>query len=306
MTFDLRHLRCFVAVADEGHFGRAASRLAMTQPPLSVAIRQLEDTVGVRLIDRSSRGVQITAAGEALLPQARALLAAAAEAVLTARHVGQGARGRLRVGFVGSLLFAGLPQWLAQFQQTHPGIEVALVELNSQEQLDALGRGELEVGFVLARRVPAALQAVTVHEAPLLACLPTGHEAASSKRLTLARLRDDPFVLFSRQVSPDYHARILDACAEAGFDPKVRHELRNWLSVVAFVSQGMGVAIVPEPLAQSGMAGVVFRPLTGTRITSTLQCVWPVGPVRSPALAGLLQAVFEVTAPGEAARIASA
>ncbi|MDM0044449.1 LysR family transcriptional regulator [Variovorax dokdonensis] len=306
MAFDLRHLRCFLAVADEGHFGRAAAKLAMTQPPLSVAIRQLEDTVGVRLIDRSSRGVQITAAGEALVPQARALLAAAAEAVLTARHVGQGARGRLRVGFVGSLLFAGLPQWLALFQEAHPGIEVALVELNSQEQLDAMGRGELDVGFVLARRVPSVLQAVTVHEAPFVACLPAGHPAASSKRLSLERLRDDPFVLFSRQVSPDYHARIIDACAEAGFDPKVRHELRHWLSVVAVVSQGMGVAIVPAPLAQSGMAGVVFRPLSGARVTSILQCVWPVGPVRSPAVLGLLNVVFSAAAPDALARIAGA
>lgn len=295
MTFDLRHLRCFLAVAEEGHFGRAATRLAMTQPPLSVAIRQLEDAVGVRLIDRTSRGLRITAAGESLLPQARAVLAAAAEAALTAREIGRGARGRLRIGFVGSLLFGGLPQWLQQYQEANPGIEVALVELNSQEQLHALGRGELDAGFVLARRVPPTLQVVTVHEAPFVACLPKGHAAASARRLSLARLRDEPFVLFSRQVSPDYHARIIEACAEAGFDPKVRHELRHWLSVVALVSQGMGVAIVPEPLAQSGMAGVVFRPLSGTKIMSTLQCVWPQGPAHSPALAALLAVVTAAT-----------
>lgn len=303
MTFDLRHLRCFLAVAEEGHFGRAATRLAMTQPPLSVAIQQLEDTVGARLIDRTSRGLRITAAGEALLPQARAVLAAAREAMLTAREIGRGARGRLRVGFVGSLLFGGLSQWLQQFQETSPGIEVALVELNSQEQLDALGRGELDAGFVLARRVPPTLQAVTVHEAPFVACLPAGHAAASARRLSLAGLRDEPFVLFSRQVSPDYHARIVDACADAGFDPKVRHELRHWLSVVALVSQGMGVAIVPEPLAQSGIAGVVFRPLSGTQVLSTLQCVWPQGPARSPALAAMLRAVFGAAAPGALGRV---
>lgn len=296
MTFDLRHVRCFLAVAEEGHFGRAASRLAMTQPPLSVAIRQLEDTVGTRLIDRTSRGVKVTAAGEALLPQARALLAAASEAVLTAREIGRGARGRLRVGFVGSLLFAGLPQWMRQFQEALPGIEVALVELNSQEQLDALSRGELDAGFVLARRVPAGLQAATVHESPFVACLPSGHPAASAKRLTLGRLSEEPFVLFSRQVSPDYHARILEACAEAGFDPKVRHELRHWLSVVALVSQGMGVAIVPAPLKMSGMSGVVFRPLTGTRVMSTLQCVWPEGKPRTAALDALLDVVRNTAA----------
>lgn len=295
MAFDLRHLRCFLAVAEEAHFGRAAARLSMTQPPLSVAIRQLEDTVGVRHIDRTSRGVRITAAGEALLPQARALLAAAAEAALTAREVGRGARGRLRIGFVGSLLFGGLPQWLRLYQEANPGIEVALVELNSQEQLDALGRGELDAGFVLARRVPPALQAVTVHEAPFVACVPAGHPAATARRLALKRLRDEPFVLFSRQVSPDYHSRIVQACAEAGFDPKVRHELRHWLSVVALVSQGMGVAIVPETLSHSGMAGVVFRPLSGAALMSTLQCVWPAGRAKSPALEALLALVIDTS-----------
>lgn len=127
--------------------------------------------------------------------------------------------------------------------------------------------------------------------------------AAPARRLSLAGLRDEPFVLFSRQVSPDYHARIIDACADAGFDPKVRHELRHWLSVVALVSQGMGVAIVPEPLAQSGIAGVVFRPLSGTQVLSTLQCVWPQGPARSPALAAMLRAVFGAAAPGALGRV---
>lgn len=303
MGFDLRHLRCFIAVAEEGHFGRAAERLAMTQPPLSVAVRQLEEAVGARLIDRTSRGLKLTDAGAALLPQAKALVAAAADAALNAREVGRGQRGRLRIGVVGSLLYAGLPKWLKRFQDRHPGIDVALVELNSQEQLDALQRGELDAGFVLARRIPPELQAATVHESPFVACLPQGHAAARARRISLATLRDEPFVLFSRQVSPDYHARILDACAEAGFEPKVRHELRHWLSVVALVSQGMGVAIVPQPLARSGMAGVVFKPLVGTRAISTLQCVWPEGRRRSQAVSELLRVVLDAAAPGAAAAL---
>ena len=303
MSFDLRHLRCFVAVAEEQHFGRAAQRLAMTQPPLSVAIRQLEDAVGNRLVERTSRGAALSAAGQALLPQARALLAGAAEAALLARDVGRGARGRLRIGFVGSLLYGGLPQWLRRFQAAQPGLEVALVELNSQEQLAALARGELDAGFVLARRVPPGLQAVTVQTAPFVACLPADHPSARARRLPLARLRDEPFVLFSRQVSPDYHARIVDACAAAGFDPRVRHELRHWLSVVALVSQGMGVAIVPATLARAGMTGVVFRPLAGAELSSVLQCVWPQGRPGTPALQALLRVVFADAAPAAAAQL---
>lgn len=291
LGFEFRHLRCFVALADELHFGRAAQRLAMTQPPLSVAIRQLEDAVGAPLFERGTRGVRLTAAGQAFRAHATSLLAAADEAAATAREVAGGAVGRLRVGLVGMLLYRGLPDWLQAFRRTHPGIEVALIELNSQQQLDALVRGELDLGFVHGRRIPAALQAQAVFSEPFVACLPAGHAAAHARRLRLDTLRDEPFILFSRQVSPDYHAQIVELCAQAGFYPRVRHELRHWLSVVALVSQGLGVSVVPAPLQRAGLAGAVFRPLADIDARSELRCVWS-ATAEVPALPAFLRTVL--------------
>jgi DNA-binding transcriptional LysR family regulator len=276
---EFRHLRCFVAVAEELHFGRAARRLAMTQPPLSLNIRQLEEDIGARLFDRDSKGVRLTAAGLAFRPQALALLARAEEALVLAREVGAGATGRLRVGFVGSMLFRGLPDRLQRFQSAHERLEVVLHELNSQEQIDALVNDELDLGFIHTDRVPAPLRTQHMDGERFVACIPTTHPAAGRRTVRLAQLADDPFVLFARSASPDYYARIIDMCREAGFYPRVRHEVRHWLSVVAVVAQGMGVSVVPAPLQRSGITGAEFRLIGGIAPTagafqSHVYCVW--------------------------------
>jgi DNA-binding transcriptional LysR family regulator len=275
---EFRHLRCFLMLAEELHFGRAAQRLAMTQPPLSLNIRQLEESIGARLFDRDSKGVRLTAAGLAFRDAAKSLMARADEARRLARDVDAGSVGRLRVGFVGSVLFGGLPQWLARFQVEQPRIEVALSELNSQEQVDALMRDELDLGFVHTPRVPAEVHAQLLHEDPFVCCLPAAHPLARRRKLPLTALRDEPFVMFSRRASPDYFARILAMCNEFGFQPHVRHEVRHWLSVVSVVGQGMGVAVVPAPLQRSGMAGAVFRPLADDVRPSPVYAVWKMQP----------------------------
>ena len=288
---EFRHLRYFLAVAEELHFGRAAQRLSITQPPLSLNIQQLEASVGARLFDRDSKGVRLTAAGAAFQDAARALLARADEARQLAREIEGGAVGRLRVGFVGSVLFRGLPQWLARFQAEHPRIEVRLSELNSQEQVDALVRDELDLGFVHTPRVPPELQVQLLHEDAFLCCLPADHALARRRRIALADLRNEPFVMFSRRASPDYFARIMAMCGSLGFQPRVRHEVRHWLSVVSVVAQGMGVAVVPAPLQRSGMAGAVFRPLADATLPSPVYCAWKAAldqPARSRFLAMVL------------------
>ena len=274
---EFRHLRYFLALAEELHFGRAAQRLAITQPPLSLNIQQLEASLGARLFDRDSKGVRLTAAGTAFRRSAQALLAQAEEARLLARGIDAGAIGRLRVGFVGSVLFRGLPQWLARFQADHPGIEVALSELNSQEQIDALMRDELDLGFVHTRRVPTELQTALLHTDAFMACVPAAHALAKRRKVSLLQLRDAPFVLFSRRASPDYYSRIVEMCGALGFYPNVRHEVRHWLSVVSLVAQGIGVSVVPAPLQRSGMAGAVFRPLLEDTPPSEVHCVWKKG-----------------------------
>jgi DNA-binding transcriptional LysR family regulator len=275
---ELRHLRCFLTLAEELHFGRAAQRLSMSQPPLSVAIQQLESSVGARLFLRNSKSVQLTAAGQALVPEARALLARARDSAQLVRDVDQGQAGSLRIGFVGAMLYRGLPQMLQLFQASHPRLRLQLHELSSAEQLAELSRDRLDVGFVHSAQVPPGLEHILVASQPLVACLAHTHalagQGAANAPLDLAALQGEPLALVSREVSPDYHDRILALCAQSGWSPVVRHELRHWLSVVSLVSQGMGVALVPEALQRSGLAGAVFVPLAQATPPYETRCLW--------------------------------
>jgi len=304
---EFRHLRAFVALAEERHFGRAAQRLAMTQPPLSTAIQQLEALVGARLFERSSRGVALTAAGAALLPRARALLAQATEAANEARDVGQGLAGQLRIGFAGTVLYRGLPEVLRRFGAAHPRLRLTLQELSSSEQLVELVHDRLDVGFVHTSRVPAGFSQIRVSSQPFVACLPAGHalagtgEAADAAAapdapaLALQALRDAPFAIVMRAVSPDYHDRIFAACADAGFEPALRFELRHWLSVVSVIAQGLGVGLVPAALQQAGLPGVVFRPLQQPLAPYDTHCLWRTARDLA-ALQAFLATVRQVTA----------
>jgi DNA-binding transcriptional LysR family regulator len=271
---ELRHLRYFVVLAEELHFGRAARRLHITQPPLSVNLRQLEGSVGAKLLERGSHGVKLTPAGEAFRRSALRVLAETSAAVRQARDVGSGVTSRVRVGFVGSMTFRGLPERLTAFRAAHPRVQVELIELNSAEQLDAIARGAIDLGFVHSSRVPPELRKKLFMTEPFVCCLPAGHPAARARRLDAERLRDDPLVLFSRGASPDYYERVLALCAELGLDPMVRHEVRHWLSVVSLVGKGMGIALVPRSLANAGIAGVRFRDLPETSIRSEVFAVW--------------------------------
>ena len=271
---ELRHLRYFTVLAEELHFGRAALRLSISQPPLSVAIRQLETSVGARLFERNSKEVRLTAAGLALQASARRLLAQAEEAALEARNVASGLAGRLRVGFVGAMLYRGLPQALRDFQARHPAVVVTLSELNSGEQVSELMHDRLDIGFLHTARLPAELESRLLLTEPFVCCLPAGHPLASRRKVPLAALKDEALVMFARNSSPDYYERILSICADAGFRPELRHEARHWLAVVSLVSQGLGVALVPEAMRRSALQGAVFRPLDRVTARSESYGVW--------------------------------
>ena len=273
-SLEFRHLRYFLALAEELHFGRAAQRLAISQPPLSVAIQQLEASVGARLFDRDSKGVRLTPAGEAFRGSAQGLLDRAEDACAQAREVQAGEVGRLRLGFVGSTLFNGLSAWLQAFQASHPKVEVVVVELNSQDQIDALLGEELDLGLVHTDRLPPALTSTPLYSEPFVACLPANHANAQLKKIPLATLSDQPFILFSRKGSPDYHARIVEICRQHGFYPRLQHEGRHWLSVVSLVSQGLGVSIVPAAFQRAGIQGAVFRPLAEAIEGSAVFAAW--------------------------------
>ena len=293
---ELRHLRYFLALADELHFGRAAQRLAISQPPLTVAIQQLEAEVGAPLFMRNSRGVQLTAAGLALMPAAQTALDQAAQALDVARDAASGQVGRLHIGFAGTVLYRGLPQMLRRFQAEHPRLALNLRELSSSEQLVELLHGRLDVGFAHVPRAPDGLAEQLVSSQPFVACVPQGHPLAAERAVPLAALAGEALAIVSREVSPDYHARILAACQAAGFAPQPLHELRHWLSVVSLVAQGLAVALVPEALRQSGLAGAVFVPVTdphGALPRYETRCLWRPAPDQ-PALGLFLQAVHSV------------
>ncbi len=287
---EFRHLRCFLALAEELHFGRAAARLAMTQPPLSLNIQQLEASVGAPLFVRNSRGVALTPAGQAFVPRARALLEAAGAAAREAREVAQGVSGQLRVGFAGTVLYRGLPQILRGFTQRHPRLKLVLREMSSSDQLIDLQHQRLEAGFVHTTRVPPGCSQVLVSRQAFVACVPAGHALARKRRLAPAALAGEPFVAISRAVSPDYHDRLLALCADHGFEPDVRFELRHWLSVVSVVAQGLGVSLVPAALQQAGLPGAAFVPLQGDSPTYETHCLWRDGG-ESAALAAFLDVV---------------
>lgn len=287
---EFRHLRYFLALAEELHFGRAARRLSISQPPLSLNIQQLEAFVGARLFTRNSKQVLLTAAGEAFVPRARALLEQAIEAARHARDVDQGIAGRLQVGFVGAMLYRGLPQVLREFQQKHPSLRLVLKELNSSDQLVALAHDQLNLGFVHTTRIPAEMSNVLFASEPLVCCLPTDHPLAGQRTVSLRLLQGEPFAVVARAVSPDYHERILSICTEAGFFPEIRYELRHWLSVVSLVSQGLGVALVPWALRQPAMAGAVFVPLDMQTTPYDTYCLWKTSH-DSAALTAFIQAV---------------
>lgn len=258
MELEPRLLRYFIAVAQERHFGRAAQRLHISQPPLSYAIRQLEELLGASLLERTSRHVALTEAGRVLYREAQGLLRQADEVGQLVRRVDAGLHGRLRIGFVGSMLYRGLPALLGALRTELPDVEHVLSEINSHDQIEAVRRGELDLGFIHANPVPREIGALDLMDEPFVVCMPETHPLAGRRRLDLKALSGEEFVMFAQAASPSYYATVMSLCVAAGFVPAVRHEVRHWLSVAALVSQGLGVSIVPACLARSGLAGTRF------------------------------------------------
>jgi DNA-binding transcriptional LysR family regulator len=271
---DLRQLRYFSTVAEELHFGRAARKLFISQPALSADIRRLEQELGVQLLERSSKAVTLTNAGQVLLREAKRLLQQADEARHLTLMSARGVMGRLRIGFVNSLIHRGLPEALERFETEHPSVDVTLSEMNTAEQIDALLRNQLDMGLSHSARFPASLHAEQLAVEPFLCCLPPAHPLAGRAGLSIKDLRDDAFILFPRRVSPYYHDQIIALCVEAGFSPRIKHEVRLWQTVVGMVEKSMGIALVPRSIALACGQHVACIPLEGVRATSETLCLW--------------------------------
>ncbi|HET7634234.1 MAG TPA: LysR substrate-binding domain-containing protein [Burkholderiales bacterium] len=268
---ELRHLRYFVAVAEELHFGRAAARLHVSQPPLSQQIRSLEDELGVRLFRRSTQHVELTEGGRALLPEARAVLARTERAIHAARSAARGEVQRLALSFVGSLDHELVSSVLNAFRKRHPRVAITLAQMTSVEQLAALREGEVDAGFVRLPLRHRALECELVVREPFFAVLPQTHRLAHKRRIEVAALADEPFVMFERHTHPGLHSAIVALCRASGFVPQVVQESERLQNIVVMVAGGIGVSLVPRSVSALKTPGAVFRPLTGAAAAATLE-----------------------------------
>jgi DNA-binding transcriptional LysR family regulator len=285
---ELRHLRYFVAVAEELHFGRGAARLHVAQPALSQQIKQLETELGVTLLARTKRHVALTEPGRLFLREARRTLAQAATAADVARRAAAGRVGRLRIGYVDSALWGVLPNVLAAFRQQYPAVELTLLERLPRQQLDALRHGDLDVGIAPPHAVPASFRTEAVSEEGVAVALPASHRLASRKSIAVADLADDPWVLVPARVPSRLRDLAVSACAAAGFVPRVAQEARQLDALVALVSAGLGVTFVPSTADRVPREGVVFRRLRGLDLRFRLVALWR-GEHETPALNSFLE-----------------
>jgi DNA-binding transcriptional LysR family regulator len=259
---ELRHLRYFVAVAEERHFGRAARRLHIAQPPLSRQIHALEAELGFALFDRSRRKVELTTAGEAFLSHARRVFETLEIGISAARRAASGRSGRITIAYPSSVAFSGLYEILRVFHTRSPSVEVSLRESPPQEQLEALKDGRIDVGFLRGPMHDDELASQEVKSEPLVVALPSRHPLAARARLSLEMLKEEPFVSFPRRRGPAFFDFLMRLCHDAGFAPNIVQEA-PYLDLVGLVAAGFGVAIVPASVKQARRPGVVFRPIAG-------------------------------------------
>jgi len=287
---DLRQLRHFVAVAEELHFGRAAERLAITQPPLSFSIGKLESSLGLPLLRRTTRDVSLTPAGKVLYQEAIKILALVRDAEGLAGRAARGELGMVHVGFVGSAVLTPLGEQIQAFGEAWPGVDVVVHELNSFEQIEALQRRQIDIGIIHPRAIPTGLSSGLLHAERFVCLLPASHPLADRPGIEVDWLRDEDFVLFPRYFSPEYYDKIVGVCAQAGFTPNIRHQVRHMLTIATLVSKNFGVSLVPQSVEVAALPNLVCRPLTGESKMSELLGIWR-DDEHSPAVLSMIEAL---------------
>jgi DNA-binding transcriptional LysR family regulator len=288
---ELRHLRYFAAVAEELHFGRAARRLGMAQPPLSQQIGRLEEMLGCALFTRRPR-VALTPAGEVLLGVARRSLAQVAQGVETTRRAGRGEAGVLTVGFAASVMLAPLPAVIRAFRDRHPGVELRLRELSTSAQVQALADGTIDVGFLREPAPDPEIACEPLVREPFVAVLPPAHPLAGRRGIPLDELAEEPFVHFPREVAPTLHDQVMALCRQAGFSPRVVQVAQEWLTIVGLVEAGLGVSLAPASFRRLRWGGVRYVPLSPRGMLTTIALCRPRG-VPSPTVDNFLRVVRE-------------
>lgn len=298
---DFRQLQLFIAVAEELHFGRAAARVGMAQPPFSQQISRLEREIGAVLLTRTSRRVRLTSAGERLLSGGRELIARRSELVADVVRAASGEAGSVRLGVGASASFALLSRAIARFRAEAPGVVLHLDDTVQAGVGSALISGDLDLALV---RGPFRYPGLTVESAlmePLAAVLPVDHPLAGQDRVELAALAAERFVLFPRASAPELHDAIVGMCVAGGFSPEITYEVEAWSSVISLVEAGLGVSIAPVSAADLTPAGVLCRPIADAGAKAELCLAYPARPM-SPAAERLASVIRRTLAPAEGPR----
>lgn len=267
---ELRHLRYFVAVAEELGFSRAADRLHMAQPPLCQQIRQLEQELGMQLFARTRRRVELSQAGRELLPEARRVLDQAESLVRTARRFVAGEIGSLKVGFSGAAAYAVMPAMLRKFRARFPNVALSLEEHTTERQIALLASHELDAGLVRlpVQDAPAALEFKTIVREPLLLAMPHRHRLSRGRSVAVTALAGEPFIVVARQAAPGLYDQIENLCRRAGFKPTIVQQATEIQTIVGLVSAAMGIAIVPASVRGLQGGRVIYRPLRPSQFTA--------------------------------------
>ncbi|ADD77143.1 YnfL [Pantoea ananatis LMG 20103] len=275
MNIELRHLRYFIAVAEELHFGRAAQRLHISQPPLSQQIMQLEAETGAQLFNRTNRSVQLTPAGAQFLQDARAILLQVEQATQRAARLYRGEEGELRIGFTSSAAFIGvMSDALYVFRQRWPNVHVQMQEINTRQQLAPLHEGKLDLGVMRNTPLPADLHHQLLLREPLCAVVHKAHPLATAGRITLQALAREPFVFFDPQVGTALYSEILDLLQRYQIRPYITQEVGEAMTILGLVATGLGVSILPASFSHARLANVVWLPLEEPDAESEMWLVW--------------------------------
>ncbi|EKM96172.1 LysR family transcriptional regulator [Stutzerimonas degradans] len=273
---ELRHLRYFVAVAEELHFGRAAELLRISQPPLSQQIQALEAELGVRLFDRTNRRVSLTDAGRLFLEETRRTLVQVDKSVDVVRRANQGEIGELQIGFTSSAPFTSiLPRAILAFREAFPAVHLALQEMTSKQVVEAVQDETLQVGMIRPFALPAGLQTTELFSEPLVALMHAGHPLASGSEegICLAELAAEPFVFFPRSYGTGLYDQLLNLARQAGFNPRIAQEANEALTIIGLVAAGLGVSVLPASFQRIRIDGVAFRTLLDKDATTAVWLV---------------------------------
>ncbi len=271
---ELRHLRYFVAVAEELHFGRAATRLLIVQPSLSQQIRQLEDELGFPLLRRTKRSVELTDAGKVFLAAAQHILAQVQEAKRAALRAYRGEVGRLVIGYISSSTYDLLPVILRAYRERFPHVEIVLRELTTPAQVRALEEDEIQVGLLRLPISTPILDVEVVRREPIVCVLPEEHPLAQRERIAVPMLALEPFVLQSRQQGGGYYVQLMKLCLASGFSPNVVQEVTETHTIVGLVAAGIGVSLVPRSIRNMRSQGIVYRELEGEATMTEIAMAW--------------------------------